>query len=47
MVILAVGIEPRDDAGELEKILGITRSDDGCLWRQIVKVILMNHFQVG
>jgi len=29
MVILAVGIEPRDDAGELEKILGITRSDDG------------------
>ena len=29
MVILAVGLEPREDAGEIAGMLGITRDDDG------------------
>jgi heterodisulfide reductase subunit A len=29
MVILAVGLEPREDAEELGEILGISRTDDG------------------
>jgi len=29
MVILSVGLEPRDDAGELARILGIERNSDG------------------
>jgi heterodisulfide reductase subunit A len=29
MVVLAVGLEPREDAGEIAKMLGISMSEDG------------------